>query len=288
MWMAQQGLSSTRNRDFQFSSADPWLRDHSLLSIRVPSHRKGGLQKDVPTYWWSQGGEGDDLQYPDEVRKGRKHVGQRSELQRKREIVTFVPGQDVEIERPRLAEENPHRWMSERGQKGHPSKLEGGHLHLDLEDVERQTAKRDDHLVSKQWKRGVIAEKAKMTTSPYLEKKFDLMNCSPFMFNKAWIWDYARMVGQSWIMKGQMRKAGYQTLFGYFNLKIFSTLLADWVGYMWYVATIPQTARLSPFYDWQPRKHLPTSQSKPPTPPTTMELGAKKWNLLSAGRSGYS
>ena len=46
----------------------------------------------------------------------------------------------VEIERPRLAEENPHRWMSERGQKGHPSKLEGGHLHLDLEDIEKQTA----------------------------------------------------------------------------------------------------------------------------------------------------
>ena len=29
--------------------------------------------------------------------------------------------------------------MSEGGEKGHPSKLEGGHLHLDLEDVEKQT-----------------------------------------------------------------------------------------------------------------------------------------------------
>ena len=63
--------------------------------------------------------------------------------------------------------------MSERSEKRHPSKLEGGHLHLDLEDVER-------HLVPNQWKRGAIAEKAKMTTSPYLEKKFDFMNCSPF------------------------------------------------------------------------------------------------------------
>ena len=70
--------------------------------------------------------------------------------------------------------------MCERGEKRHPSKLEGGHLHLDLEDVERQTAKRDDHLVSNQWKRGVITEKANMTRSPYLEKKFDFMNCSPF------------------------------------------------------------------------------------------------------------
>ena len=70
--------------------------------------------------------------------------------------------------------------MSEDGEKRHPSKLEGVDLHLDLEDVERQTAKRDDHLVSNQWKRGVIAKKAKMTTSPYLEKKFDFKNCSPF------------------------------------------------------------------------------------------------------------